>query len=311
MSPAACRASLAQLALAMTIICAFHANAHAYECGPPASPTRSNAGNAATLAAKHFADCARNVGILAAMDQYLDENGWLITPTWGALRARKVTAHGAQRANTHLARWEVVQQELAPNSDLLIQTGRWQSAADSDAGNFLVAWRAGRNRQVRMAFGMLVRDTTFTPPLIAEAASASAASAVSGRAADAIALGELQFGSICGASGMSTAFDSFGATNMMVMRTGSAMMDKIRVINDERIKTERWRYIPQQRAIDNANALAYVFGRYSMATISGETEHGYFARIWKILPGKEPRDFSNWRVMVDAASPLSRNVASQ
>jgi hypothetical protein len=285
---------------------------HAHACAPAASPTRGNAADAATLATKQFADCVRNVGVFAATDKYLDESGWLVTPTWGALRARMTRAHAtqhtAQHANTRLARWEVAHQERAPNSDLLVQTGRWQSAVDSDAGDFIVAWRTGPGRKVRMAFGMLVRDSAFAAPLIDEAASTSAASSISGRAADAITLGELQFGSICGASGMSVAFDSFGASNVMVMRTGGSMMDKIRVVNDARTKTERWRYIAQQSGIDNANALAYVFGRYSMITTDGQTERGYFARIWKILPGKDPQDFSNWRVIVDAASPLSRSA---
>jgi hypothetical protein len=290
----------------ITVTCSLHA--HTSSCAPPASPARGNAANAATLAAKQFADCARNVGVFAATDKYLDESGWLVTPTWGALRARMIGAHAAQHANTRLARWEVVHQERAPNSDLLIQTGHWQSAVNSDAGDFLVAWRTDPNRKVRMAFGMLVRDAAFAVPLIDETASTSAASSISGRAADAITLGELQFGSICGASGMSVAFDSFGATNVMMMRTGGSMTDKIRVVNDARTKTERWRYIAQQSGIDNANALAYVFGRYSMITTDGQTERGYFSRIWKILPGKDPQDFSNWRVIVDAASPLSRSA---
>jgi hypothetical protein len=306
MSHNAGKAGLARFVIAI-IIGIFSLHAHA--CTPPALPARGNAANAATLAAKQFADCARNVGVFAATDKYLDENGWLVTPTWGALRPRMTRAHAmqhtAQQADTRLARWEVVQQEHAPKSDLLIQTGRWQSAVNSDAGDFLVAWRVGTNGQVRLAFGMLVRDTAFAPPLIDETASASVAAEISGRGADAITLGELQFGSICGASGMSAAFDSFGANNVMVIRTGGSLTGKTNAVNDARIKTERWRYIPQQSAIDKASALAYVFGRYSMTTIDGQTERGYFARIWKLLPKKDARDFSNWRVIVDAASPLS------
>lgn len=297
---------LAQFLIAI-IIGTFSLHAHA--CAPPASSARGNAADAATLAAKQFADCVRNVGVFAATDKYLDENGWLVTPTWGALRARTTRVHAAQHPNTRLARWEVVHQERARNSDLLIQTGRWRSAVDSDAGDFLVAWRMGANRQVRMAFGMLVRDTAFAAPLTDEMASASATAAIRGRAADAITLGELQFGSICGANGMSAAFDSFGANNVMVIRTDGSLTGKTTVVNDARIKTERWRYIPQQSAIDKASALAYVFGRYSMTTTEGQTERGYFARIWKLLPEKDPQDFSNWRVIVDAASPLSRSAA--
>lgn len=244
--------------------------------------------------------------MVAATDKHVDENGWMVTPRWGALRPRMMRAPSLE--NDRLDAWTVINQELGPASDLLIQTGRWQSADNGDAGDFLVAWRAAPNRNVRVAFGMLIRDAAFAAPLVEEAASASAATAVNGRAADAIMLGELQFGSVCGASGMSVAFDSFGAANVMVMRTGGSMTNKIRVVNDARTKTERWRYITQQSAIDNANALAYVFGRYSMTTTESKTERGYFARIWKVLPGKDPQDASNWRVIVDAASPLSRSA---
>jgi hypothetical protein len=300
--PGRARLTIAVIGMA----CSLQANASS--CASPASHARGNPAHAAIVAAKQFGECARYVGVSAAANKYLDENGWLVTPTWGALHARTNRAHAAQLTNTRLAQWEVIHEERVPDSDFLMQKGRWQSAVDGDAGDFLIVWRVGTNHQVRMAFGMLVRDGAFAAPLIDETASASTASAISGRAADAITLAELQFGGICGASGMSVAFDSFGATNVMVMRTGGSMMDKIRVVNDARTKTERWRYIAQQSAINIGNTLAYVFGRYSMTTTDGQTERGYFARIWKILPGKDPQDFSNWRVIMDAASPLSRST---
>jgi hypothetical protein len=91
-----------------------------------------------------------------------------------------------------------------------------------------------------------------------------------------------------------------------VFRTGGSFTGKVRAVSDPRIKTERWRYIAQQSAVNSANELAYVFGRYSMTAADGQTERGYYTRAWKAKPGNDKADFANWHVLIDAVSPLSR-----
>jgi hypothetical protein len=94
--------------------------------------------------------------------------------------------------------------------------------------------------------------------------------------------------------------------DVKVLRTGGSFTGEVRAESDPRIKTERWRYIAQQSAIDSANELACVFARYAMTTTDGQTERGYYARVWRAKPGKDKADFANWHVLIDAASPLLR-----
>jgi hypothetical protein len=279
-----------------------HAIASTTSCAPASKRVPASDREAISLAADQFAKCARNVGLQAAIDRYVDAHGWLVTPTWGALKPQAKTANPNLG---RLSRWQVTSREYSAKGDLLVMTGQWERA-DAAEGQFVAVWRTYANREARMAFGTMTDDAAFKTPLIAEGASATAPSSIAGRTGDTLTLAETQFGGVCGASGMSAAFDLLAAGDVKVLRTGGSFTGKVRAVSDPRIKTERWRYIAQQSAIDSANELAYVFGRYAMTTTDGQTERGYYARVWKAKPGKDKADFANWHVLIDAASPLSR-----
>jgi hypothetical protein len=40
-----------------------------------------------------------------------------------------------------------------------------------------------------------------------------------------------------------------------------------------------------------------------MIAADGQTERGYYARVWKAKPGKDKADLANWHVLIDACEP--------
>jgi hypothetical protein len=212
--------------------------------------------------------------------------------------------------------WHISGTAASPTRDVMIQTGTWRASNMPQAkrkGQFIAIWtktpahktnRAGSGAVIRHI--LLTDDDAFQSPQLTETPSASSAPSIVGKTGDAITLAEIQFGGICGTSGMASAFATLAVNDVNVLRTGGSFVGKQRAIDDPRVQSERWRYITQQSAIDSAQTLAYVFGRYSMTNKDNVTERGYFTRVWQVLPGKDGKDSANWRVVIDAATPLSR-----
>lgn len=254
-----------------------------------------------------FARCIQQVNWQAGVDRFVDAHGWIATPEWGISRPLS-TANATQ-----FATWRVTNQRTSKQADIVIETGEWAYPLSTSSaqnapmrGNFLLVWRRDTNQPMQIAFGLLTTDGAAQPSMPPESAIATSSQTVAGRKGDALTLAEIQFGGICGASGMSTAFEVLADNEIFLLRTDGTVRGKARILADPRTKTERWRYIAQSSAIDRANEIAYVFGRYNMSRGDGKTERGYFARVWQSLPNTDANDSANWRVIIDAATPQSR-----
>jgi hypothetical protein len=282
--------------------------------------------NAAQLArTEAFARCIEQGSWQAGINQFVNTSGWIATPAWGISRPLVATnPNAAGQASVKFTQWRVAHQRISKQGDVIVQTGQWayqhgeshtqaQTQGQTHAhaqntqhrGNFLLVWQQSTNEPMRIAFGLLTDNATMSPSMPPESAIATSSQTIAGRKGDALTLAEIQFGGICGASGMSTAFDVLADNDIAVLRTGLSLQGKALILADPRTKTERWRYIAQSSAIDAANEIAYVFGRYSMSRGDGKTERGYFARVWKSLPNTDAKDSANWRVIIDAATPQS------
>ena len=264
-----------------------------------------------------FAFCIQQVNWQAGVNKFVNTNGWIATPAWGITRPQAPnSAELIPPIATKFNQWRVTDERVSKHRDVVIQTGSWaaqiastSSTSQSVRGHFLLIWQQlsnAPNQPIRIAFGLLTQNDITSPILQIESATATSAETISGRKGDAQTLAEIQFGGICGASGMSTAFDLFADNDIEVLREGGALRGKTTILADPRTKSERWRYIAQSNAIDAAHEIAFVFGRYNMSNGDNKTERGYFARVWKVMPNKDSKDFTNWRVMIDAASPQSR-----
>lgn len=260
-------------------------------------------------AAAHFANCVQTVGIVAALQRFLDADGRVIAPMFALVAGQaQIRNHASDAlATAKFSHWRVITNHRSPDADVLVQIGNWQQAQQpSDSGWFVATWQTNSKHEATLRSLLLTTDKSFQPAADLDQPSAQASSTIAGQTGNVLTLAEIQFGGICGSSGMSSAFDVLAADKVQVVRSGGSFVGRERAVNDPRIKAERWLYIPQQSAIDAKHEVAYVFGRYTMTTTSGQTERGYYARIWKPLPGKDKLDSANWRVVVDAATPLSR-----
>jgi hypothetical protein len=256
---------------------------------------------------KTFMTYVESIGLQDTINTFGDVKTIVATSQWGTLRPRAKQRELAQTKESNKAILRLNKTYQAQRQDAVVTVGSWRLAKDATiAGQYILVWRANERKHLRLSFALFVNDDSLIAHHGEDTGISIPSTSIAGQTGNVLTLAEIQFGGICGASGMASAFATLAIDDVAVLRTGGSFVGKQRAVNDTRIQSERWRYIPQQSGIDDAHELAYAFGRYTMTATNEPTERGYFVRIWQAMPGKDKNDSANWRVVIDAATPLSR-----
>jgi hypothetical protein len=253
-----------------------------------------------------FGACVHAGGLQTALSRHGEASAWIATSRWGAIRAQ-----GAAVEVPHpKLQWLPEALHHEKDADTFIATGTWQrDGVEAIRGRYAFVWSLDRSKKWRIRFGLMTEENTRDLAFPSEIASSVQTQSSAGRTGDLLTLAEVQFGGICGSNGMAAAFDLLADDGIRVLRNDGVYVGKTRIANDPRTRAERWSYIPQGQGIDSALRHAYVFGRYNLRRDDGSTERGYYVRIWRAEnASRDARaDFSNWRVIVDAATPTARS----
>lgn len=276
----------ATLAAALALVACAHQ--------PPAMDAPASLAAAETAFAAHSVREDMRAAFLAAFadDGVFVRNAWVAAK--GFLASRP--------APPIVLDWRPQYVEVAASGELGLSTGPWKLTsrekpdAPASYGQFVSIWRRGADGrwQVEVDLGISHPEPTlWKDPLEARTVPGMAP------AAGSVAEAEAAFERIAAASGLRAAYETYGAQDLRLYRSGSApQASRAAALASPALREEKLAWTLDRAA--SARSADFGYTRGTCADAARPTVPiGFYLRVWR-------REAAGWRIVLDVLNPVVR-----